>query len=90
MEVVRHADEQIEPGVLLNALRESVEETLAVGIIFEQPGLLRASILDHPARDVIDRSGKLYAQVSCHSYNIAELLTACKVYCEWMTSASNG
>jgi len=36
MEVVRHADEQIEPDVvLLNALRESVEETLAVGIIFE-------------------------------------------------------
>ena len=86
MEVVRHADEEIQPDVvLLNPLGKPIKEALAVRIILEQIRLFRSPITHHPTGDVVDRPRELNSQMSCHARKIARLLTACKVYCEGLT-----
>jgi hypothetical protein len=70
---------------LLDPFGKPNEKALVVGIVLEQEGLFCTPVANDPSGDLIDRSGKLNSQMSCHARKITQLLTAGKVYCEGLT-----
>jgi hypothetical protein len=84
--MVRHADKQKQPDVvLLDPFGKPLQKPRPVSVVFEEERLFRTPIPHHPARDVVNRSGILNSQLSGHAPMLAQLLPACKVYCEGLT-----
>ena len=60
VEVICHADEQIEPDIeLLHPFGQAIKEALVVRVVLEQQRLLSTPVAYHSAGDVVDRSREL-------------------------------
>ena len=96
MKMVYHADEQIQPDVvLLNAFCKTLKKPLPISVVtkqtlFRNPARAAAPRRErcfphHSAGHMINRAGKLNSKMPRHESNMTRLLTVCTVYCEGLT-----